>query len=74
MKHLETTPWFICDEDDTNLCAYVDTDSNYFNAEPLLLHLYPDFEQKTNEEKDEILEKVALYYQDFISEHYNNLS
>ena len=74
MKHLETTPWFICDEDDTNLCAYVDTDSNYFNAEPLLLHLYPDFEQKTNEEKDEILEKVALYYQDFISEHYNKLA
>jgi ferric iron reductase protein FhuF len=67
MKHLEETPWFICDEDDTNLCAYVDTDSNYFNAEPLLLHLYPDFEQKTNDEKDEILEKVALYYQDYIS-------
>ena len=36
MKHLEDTPWFICDEGDTNLCAYVDTDSNYFNAEPLL--------------------------------------
>ena len=74
MKHLETTPWFICDENDENLCAYVDTDSNYFNAEPLLLHLYPDFEQKTNENKDEILEKVALYYQDFISDHYDNLA
>ena len=74
MKHLETTPWFICDENDENLCAYVDTDSNYFNAEPLLLHLYPDFEQKTDEEKDEILEKVALYYQDLISDHYDNLA
>ena len=36
MKHLEDTPWFICDKDDTNYCAYVDTDSNYFNAEPIL--------------------------------------
>ena len=74
MKHLENTPWYICNENDENLCAYVDTDSNYFNAEPLLLHLYPDFEQKTNENKDEILEKVALYYQDFISDHYDNLA
>ena len=32
MKHLEETPWWICDEDDENYCAYVDTDSNYFNA------------------------------------------
>ena len=38
MKHIQDTPWFICDKDDTNLCAYVDTDSNYFNAEPLLNH------------------------------------
>jgi len=74
MKHLEKTPWFICDEDDTNLCAYVDTDSNYFNAEPLLLHLYPNFEELSNEEKDEKLEKIALYYQDYISNHYNNLA
>ena len=50
MKHLEKTPWFICDEGDTNLCAYVDTDSNYFNAEPLLNHLYPNFEKLSDEE------------------------
>ena len=74
MKHLEITPWFICDENDKNLCAYVDTDSNYFNAEPLLLHLYPNFEQLPNKEKDNKLEKVALYYQDFISDHYDNLA
>jgi len=74
MKHLENTPWFICDENDKNLCAYVDTDSNYFNAEPLLKHLYPNFEELTDEEKDNKLEKVALYYQDFISKHYNNLA
>ena len=74
MKHLEETPWFICDKDDTNYCAYVDTDSNYFNAEPLLLHLYPNFESFTDEEKDEKLEGVALAYQDIITEHYNNLA
>jgi len=74
MKHLEETPWWICDADDENYCAYVDTDSNYFNAEPLLLHLYPNFEEFSNEEKDNILEKVALKYQDIITDHYNVLA
>jgi len=74
MKHLEETPWFICDEDDTNYCAYVDTDSNYFNAEPLLRHLNPNFEELSDEEKESKLEKVALYYQDYISNHYDSLA
>jgi DNA polymerase elongation subunit (family B) len=74
MKHLEETPWWICDADDENYCAYVDTDSNYFNAEPLLLHLYPEFESFSDEEKDEKLEGVALAYQDIITEHYDNLA
>jgi DNA polymerase elongation subunit (family B) len=74
MKHLEETPWFVCDEGDVNYCSYIDTDSNYFNAEPLLNHLYPNFEQLSDEEKDDKLEKIALYYQDFISDHYDNLA
>ena len=74
MKHLEETPWFICDEGDTNFCAYVDTDSNYFNAEPILKYLYPDFESYSDEEKDEKLEGVALAYQDIITEHYDKLA
>ena len=74
MKHLEETPWWICDADDENYCAYVDTDSNYFNAEPLLLHLYPGFESFSDEKKDEKLEGVALAYQDIITEHYDNLA
>ena len=24
MKYLEETPWFICDTEDKNYCAYVD--------------------------------------------------
>ena len=74
MKHLEETPWFICDKEDNNYCAYVDTDSNYFNAEPILLHLFPDFESLPDKEKDNRLEKVALAYQDIISEDYDRLA
>jgi hypothetical protein len=74
MKHLEDTPWFICDKDDTNYCAYVDTDSNYFNAEPILKYLYPNFESFSDKDKDDKLEQVALAYQDIISEDYNRLA
>jgi len=74
LKHLEETPWFICDKEDENYCAYVDTDSNYFNAEPILKYLYPNFESFSDEEKDEKLEGVALAYQDIITEHYDNLA
>ncbi len=74
MKHIEEVPWWICDEDDVNYCAYVDTDSNYFNAEPLLRHLYPNFDKMGVEEKDNALEKVALQYQDIITEDYDRLA
>ena len=43
MKHLEDTPWWICDQEDTNYCAYMDTDSVYLDAKPLLYYLYPNF-------------------------------
>ena len=74
MKHLEETPWFICDKGDENYCAYVDTDSNYFNAEPILKYLYPNFEKLSDKDKDNKLEQVALAYQDIISEDYNRLA
>jgi len=74
MKHLEEVPWWICDEGDVNYCAYVDTDSNYFNAEPLLRHLYPNFDDMSVEGKDDALEKIALQYQDIITEDYNRLA
>ena len=74
MKHIEDTPWWICDKEDENYCAYVDTDSNYFNAEPILKHLYPDFESYADKDKDSKLEQVALAYQDIINEDYDRLA
>ena len=74
MKHIEDTPWWICDKDDENYCAYVDTDSNYFNAEPILKHLYPDFESFDDKEKDDILERVAKKYESVINEDYDRLA
>jgi len=74
MKHLEDTPWWICDPEDTNYCAYVDTDSNYFHAEPLLRHRFPNFDKMSDKEKDTELEKIALEYQDIITNHYNNVA
>jgi len=74
MKHLTDTPWWICDTEDTNYCAYMDTDSVYITAEPLLLHKHPDFESKSDEEKDDILSVVALKYQDIITEYYDVLA
>jgi DNA polymerase elongation subunit (family B) len=74
MIHLEGTPWFICKEDDKNFCAYVDTDSNYYNAESLLKHLYPNFDKMSEPEKDEVLEQIALKYQDLITEYYQQIA
>ena len=74
MIQLESTPWFIANKEDTNYCVYVDTDSNYYNAEPLLRHLYPNFDEMGEEERDEKLEQIALKYQDLITDSYDNLA
>jgi hypothetical protein len=74
MIQLESTPWFIADKEDTNYCVYVDTDSNYYNAEPLLRHLCPNFDDMAEEERDAKLEEIALKYQDLITEYYSTLA
>lgn len=74
MKHIEEVPWWICDEGDTNYCAYSDTDSIYIHAEPLLRHLYPDFDEMSSEKKDDVLEEIALKYQDIITTSYDTLA
>tara|TARA_R100000734_G_C3317412_1_gene110539 strand:- start:782 stop:1708 length:927 start_codon:yes stop_codon:yes gene_type:complete len=74
MSNQEEVPWWICKSEDKNFCTYVDTDSNYFHAEPLLRHLYPDFNEMDEGKKDNLLEKMALKYQDLITEYYDTLA
>ena len=74
MSNQEEVPWWICNAEDKNFCTYVDTDSNYFHAEPLLRHLYPNFGEMDEKEKDDLLEKMALKYQDLITEYYDTLA
>ena len=74
MKHIEDTPWWICDPEDTNYVAYSDTDSIYIHAEPLLRHLYPNFDELSSEDKDDKLEDIALKYQDIITDSYDSLA
>ena len=74
MVNQEEIPWWICKKEDKNFCTYVDTDSNYFHAEPLLKHLYPNFTELPEEEQDDLLEKMALKYQDLITEYYDTLA
>ena len=73
MKHLQEVPYFICDPDDVNYCSYMDTDSVYLDAQPIAEHLYPDFNTYPESERDEIIEKVALKYQDIITNYYDDL-
>ena len=74
MNNQEEIPWWICKAEDKNFCTYVDTDSNYFHAEPLLRHLYPDFNEMDKGKRDDLLEKMALKYQDLITEYYDTLA
>ena len=74
MGNHEEVPWWICKAEDKNFCTYVDTDSNYFHAEPLLRHLYPDFDEMDEGKRDDLLEKMALKYQDLITEYYDTLA
>ncbi|MDB4277016.1 hypothetical protein N9864_00675 [bacterium] len=74
MKHIQDTPWWICDPEDVNYVAYSDTDSIYIHAEPLLRHLHPNFDEISSEEKDDKLEEVALKYQDIITNSYDILA
>jgi DNA polymerase elongation subunit (family B) len=74
MRHIEDVPWWICDEGDNNNCIYSDTDSIYVHAEPLLRFLFEDFDEMPSDQKDNELEKIALYYQDYITDSYSELA
>jgi len=74
MKHLEDTPWWICDSEDTNYVAYSDTDSIYIHAEPLLRHRYSDFDEMNEEDKDNNLETIAMDYEKIVTKSYDSLA
>ena len=50
------------------------TDSIYIHAEPFLKFLYKNFEEFNEAKKDEVLEELALKYQDIINEQYDILA
>ena len=74
MKHLEHTPDFICEQGKTNYCAYVDTDSNYINAKPLLEYLWDDYKTLPNNVKDHNAEQVAFVFEKEINKYYKDLA
>ena len=74
MKHLEPTPDFICEPGKTNYCAYVDTDSNYINASPLLRFLWEDFDNLSDEVRDNNAEQVAFQFEEKINDYYSDLA
>ncbi len=74
MKHLEETPYYICEEGKTNYCAYVDTDSNYINAGPLLKFLWEDYNEMDNDVKDNNAEQVAFQFEKEINDYYSVLA
>ena len=74
MKHLELTPDFICEPGKTNYCAYVDTDSNYINASPLLKFLWDNYDEMDDEIKDNNAEQVAFQFEREINDYYSSLA
>jgi len=74
MKHIQDTPWWICDPEETNYCTYSDTDSIYMHAEPLLRHRHMNFDKMTAEEKDDALENIAMQYENIVTNSYDKLA
>ena len=74
MKHIEDTPWWICDPEETNYCTYSDTDSIYMHAEPLLRHRHSNFDEMNAEEKDNALETIAMEYEGIVTNSYDKLA
>ena len=74
MKHIEDTPWWICDPEETNYCTYSDTDSIYMHAEPLLRYRHTNFDKMNAEEKDNALESIAMEYEGVVTKSYDKLA
>ena len=74
MKHIEDTPWWICDPEEINYCTYSDTDSIYMHAEPLLRFRHDNFNEMSDVEKDNALENIALEYEEVVTKSYDKLA
>ena len=74
MKHIQDTPWWICDPEETNYCTYSDTDSIYMHAEPLLRFRHNNFDKMNAEEKDNALESIAMEYESIVTKSYDKLA
>ena len=74
MKHIQDTPWWICDPEETNYCTYSDTDSIYMHAEPLLRFRHNNFDKMNAEEKDNALESIAMEYEGVVTKSYDKLA
>ena len=74
MKHIEDTPWWICDPEETNYCTYSDTDSIYMHAEPLLRFRHDNLDEMSDVEKDNALENIALEYEKVVTKSYDKLA
>tara|TARA_B110000285_G_scaffold177925_1_gene199974 strand:- start:12668 stop:13609 length:942 start_codon:yes stop_codon:yes gene_type:complete len=74
MKSLvDKVPWYICDSGDENLCAYVDTDSNYFSAYPILKHYDPNIDNIDPQEVDNRTEKIGKRLEGVMNKFYVEL-
>ena len=71
---IDKIPDFICDEGDTSYILYSDTDSIYSHAVPYLKHKFPNYDSLDDKVKDNLLEKVALKFQDIVTKDYDNLA
>ena len=74
MKQLQETPEFICEPGKINYCAYVDTDSNYIDAAPLLKFLWNDYNEMDDSVKDNNAEQVAFQFEHEINNYYTSLA
>ena len=74
MKHLESVPSYICDNESGNYVAYCDTDSVYVHAHPILKERHSNFEDIKENEKDNLVQNVAEEYEKKVTTYYDLIS
>jgi len=74
MNPIQEVPQEICSEGDYNYITYIDTDSLYVHAYPILKKLHYNFDNLEEKEKEEKLENLSLECQDLINKQYNRLA